>query len=295
MIDGGTVNVAAGSTLAIAGTNGFTSGILGGAGTANISGTFTWTGGSMVGAGTTNIAASATLVQDGYTYLETGRLLNNAGLIELHSDKYLSTSGTPVPVLHNTGTIRKTGGAGEFTLYVALANQGRVDSTSGKLNLQHSAAVVQSGIFSGPDDTAHVVFKADTFTLGASARLLGSVEVGGATVNVAPGSTLAIPGRLLLTSGELGGAGTVNVTGTLVWTGGGAARTRKDARSVWREHVRERLLRRLPARRSPGRKPRDDQHPEAFLARLVRDEPLGDRQHGSARPQRRLERRLQWL
>ncbi|MDQ2983187.1 MAG: hypothetical protein M3R70_04585 [Actinomycetota bacterium] len=216
----GTVNVAPAAALTMSGANSFTGGELGGAGTANIAGTLTWSGGSMIGPGTTKVVSGATLVQNGYTYLESGRILDNAGLIEYPSDRYLNTFGSPAPLLRNTGTIRKTAGSGTFTIYPGLTNLGRIDSVSGELALRRSGPGTQSGTFSGASDASHVVFDDDSFTLAPGTLIQGTVEIGGATVNVGAGLTLAIPGRLLLTSGVLGGPGTVNVTGTLVWKGG---------------------------------------------------------------------------
>ena len=220
-LTGGTLNLTS-TDASNATTFNQSGGILGGPGTLNISVGGNWTGGSMVGAGTTNIAASATLVQDGYTYLETGRLLNNAGLIELHSDKYLSTSGTPVPVLHNTGTIRKTGGAGTFTLYPELDNDGSIVSNAGTLSLYHNpvATSVSTGDFGAPAAPGKVQFDGGAYAVGNGARFLGGVVIDGGTVNVAAGSTLAIAGTNGFTSGILGGAGTANISGTFTWTGG---------------------------------------------------------------------------
>src|SRR5437870_6570911 len=47
-------------------SNGFTGGVIDGAGTVTVNGTLTWTGGTMRGTGSTTIAASGTLVLDGW-------------------------------------------------------------------------------------------------------------------------------------------------------------------------------------------------------------------------------------
>jgi hypothetical protein len=218
---GATLTVPAGASVTATGTNSFSSGTLGGPGTFNVAGgTLNWTGGTMTDAGTTTVSAGATLAQDGSILLASGRLLENAGTYDFKSDRTVSESGSPAPSIHNTGTIRKTGGTATATINPGLANEGTVTSTSGKLSLLKSAGGTQPGTFAGVGDADHVIFAAGTFTLGSATTLQGTVEIGGATVQIAGGATVAVPDRLLLTSGELGGAGSIDVAGALAWSGG---------------------------------------------------------------------------
>ena len=99
----------------------------------------------MTEAGTTQVAAGATLSQSGATTLAAGRLLENAGTYQFLSDTFAFEGVAPAPSIHNTGTISKTGGAVEATIFVGLANAGTVTSTSGRLSLFKSAPGAQAG------------------------------------------------------------------------------------------------------------------------------------------------------
>ena len=78
------------------------------------------------------MAAGATLSQSGATTLAAGRLLENAGTYQFLSDTFAFEGVAPAPSIHNAGTISKTGGAVEATIFVGLANAGTVTSTSGQ-------------------------------------------------------------------------------------------------------------------------------------------------------------------
>ena len=137
-------------------------GTLGGTGTFTIgSGTLTWTGGTMTDPGTTTVAAGATLAQDGPTSFLAGRVLENAGTYDFKSDRSVADSSAAAPLIHNTGTIRKTGGTGEAIINPAVANDGTITSTSGKLTLRKGADVAQPGTFAGSSDLDHVVWAAE--------------------------------------------------------------------------------------------------------------------------------------
>ena len=69
-------------------------------------------------------------------FLETGRVVENAGTIDLRSDRFLTVSGSPAPLIHNTGTVVKSAGAGTATINAALDNDGVVRSDSGTLELR---------------------------------------------------------------------------------------------------------------------------------------------------------------
>src|SRR5580765_2596360 len=218
---GATITIPAAGNVTASGTNSFSSGTLGGMGTFTLAGgTLTWSGGTMTESGTTQVAVGATLSQSGATTLGAGRLLENAGTYQFLSDTFAFEGVAPASSIHNTGTISKTGGVGEATIFVGLANAGTVTSTSGRLSLFKSAPGAQAGTFTGVSDAAHTTFRGGTFTLGAAVTLQGTVEIDGANVAVSSGQTLAVPSRLLLKSGELRGPGSVNVTGTLAWNGG---------------------------------------------------------------------------
>jgi hypothetical protein len=218
---GATLTVPAAGMLTSSGTNTVTAGTVGGPGSFTVaSGTLNWNGGTMTDAGTTTVAAGATLVQDGTMTLAAGRVLENAGTWQFAGDRIVIEGAAPAPTIHNTGTVTKTGGTGEAQISVGFSNAGTVTSTSGRVSLFKSAPGAQGGTFTGVSDTAHAKLGGGTFTLGSAVALQGTVELGGANVTVPDGETLAVPSRLLITSGEIRGPGTVNVTGTLAWNGG---------------------------------------------------------------------------
>ncbi len=220
-IAGASVDVAPNATATASGANTLASGEIGGLGTFAVTGTLTWTGGSMSDTGTTRIAAGGTLARDGTTnvFLAAGRALENDGTVDLRGDSPISGSGTPGRV-HNSGTLRKSAGAGSARIGVPLTNDGRVTSLSGRLEIEGGSGdgVVHGGDFEGASDSAPVVFRAGVGRLAAGAELDGFIEIAGGTVRVMDG--VAIESRLTLASGELGGPGDLNVTGTLRWTGG---------------------------------------------------------------------------
>ena len=113
-------------------------GTLGGTGTLVVSDTMSWTGGSMEGAGVTRVAGGASLVREpeNTVFLETGRGVENVGTIDLRTDRFLSVSGSPAPLIHNTGTVVKSAGAGTATIIAALDNDGVVRSNSGTLEVR---------------------------------------------------------------------------------------------------------------------------------------------------------------
>ena len=86
-----------------------------GTGELAVTGTLSWTGGSMTEAGTTRVASGGRLVREleNTVFLETGRRVENEGTIDLRSDRFISVSGSPAPLIHNAGTVRQVGGRGD--------------------------------------------------------------------------------------------------------------------------------------------------------------------------------------
>ena len=85
--------VAAGATATASGTNMLAAGAIGGTGTLTVTGTLPWTGGSMLEAGTTRVAGGGTLVRDqeNTVFLETGRVVENLGTIDLRTDRFVAS------------------------------------------------------------------------------------------------------------------------------------------------------------------------------------------------------------
>lgn len=225
-LSGGTLNVTSGTDPPSIARFDQSGGTLGGAGTLQIGTSIAWTGGTMRGTGKTVVQEGATLTRSGTAsvFVADSRTLEVAGNFDSTADNSMFRSGFgSEPLLHvtATGALGKSAGTGSTLIDVALDNDGRVESLSGRLNLNRGAATPHGGTFSGASATARPVFAAGTHVLGTGAALEGWVEVNGGTVQVAAGVTVGVADELVLTSGELGGAGGVDVTGTLRWTGGG--------------------------------------------------------------------------
>ncbi|MGH2950018.1 MAG: hypothetical protein ACRDPC_27775, partial [Solirubrobacteraceae bacterium] len=220
---GGTVTVAAG-TVTATGANSLTGGTLSGAGTFTIGGgTFTWHGGSMTGTGATNVLAGATLAQTGIAELRGGRRLTIEGLHEIRGNVSIGSDFAAPPRLHvaPTGVLRKTAGTGRAGVSAPLRNDGVVDSVAGELELGPSAGVPHTGTFSGASEAARVSFgfsfPVTPHVLADSVNLSGWTEIGGGTVEIPAGAAVEVSDHLALIGGELGGAGTLDVTGALPW------------------------------------------------------------------------------
>ena len=134
---------------------------LSGTGTLVITGTGSqWTSGSMTGGGTTRIAAGAeltigasagknlgsrTIVNDGsliesstsnIVELDGAVVLQNNGLLEIRTDTRWTTSRARLrsSTLINSGSIRKTGGTGDFEFRdTTISGSGTVEVQSGRI------------------------------------------------------------------------------------------------------------------------------------------------------------------
>ena len=227
-------------------------GTLTGLGTLTITGTGSqWTGGTMTGGGTTRIAAGADLTVGGtqikrlanrtitnegtliegqtggaFVDLDGAAVLNNAGLFDVQGDESWQNVFSPGGTLtiNNTGTLRKSAGAGDFQfLSTALNNTGTVEVQAGRLGFGGNGGV-SKGMFTTVAGTALVFLNGtQTWQNGAQATGNGAIELGLVGVQV---GTLAVEGaaqvtRLDITAGVLSGLGTLTITGTgSQWTGG---------------------------------------------------------------------------
>lgn len=130
----------------------------------------TWTGGLQVGDGGTRIVpggpglavegadqhtleARTLEVADGATAairapieLQAGATLDNAGVLDVAGDHALGVPccGAP-PTIHNTGTLRKSGGDGRAQVLPELRNDGTVEARSGTLDLAGGLANLDDG------------------------------------------------------------------------------------------------------------------------------------------------------
>ena len=95
----------------------------------------------MTGTGTTKV--TGTLTHSANTSLAAGRVLEIEGTLEMATERYINTSGTPDAADPQPGLIRRTG-TGLAPLYPPVENDGRIE---GPIDLQGGGA--SSGDFAG--------------------------------------------------------------------------------------------------------------------------------------------------
>jgi hypothetical protein len=240
-ITAGTFTIATESEI----NNGFTlggSGVLTGAGTLDVSGLFTWTGGSMTGSGATNAEGGLTI--DGSsaktihertlnnvgtaTWTGTGNLnggvgstINNlvTGLFDIRTDAAFGSGVVGTKTFHNAGTLRKSVAVGTTTVSAwDFNNTGTVVVQTGTLSVNSGGS--SAGAFSlAQDATLAIASSSYTLNAGASASGAGMLLVNGGTLTVAADAEVEVE-NFTLSSGTLTGAGRLDVTGLLRWTGG---------------------------------------------------------------------------
>ena len=160
----------------------------------------------MNGTGTTRV--TGTLTHSANTTL--GRTLAIDGTLEL-AGGYINKSGTPV--VRNTGTIKRTA-ASATQIYAAIDNDGLVEGVD-----------LEGGGTGSTGDFTGVRFAGNTTFELADGAALTNMTLAGATLNVT--GTVTASGTM--SSGTVGGAGTLHVNGPFTWSGGtmsGAGTTR---------------------------------------------------------------------
>ncbi len=133
-------------------------------------------------------------------FLQSGASINNGGLWQIGGDFTLINNGGTLPVFTNTGTLRKTAGAGAATIGgVAFVNTGIIDVLTGTLD------------FSGGNAT----FNAGTsFTGSGASRILSNATFNGAftssnlvlAAGTVTGNAAVLSGAVSFTGGTLGGS-----------------------------------------------------------------------------------------
>ena len=130
------------------------------------------------------------------------------------------TAGTGGGSFINEGALSKTGGTGTSTVGVTLNTTGTIQSNSGILSL------LGGGAFSGTSSlsaasASQIKVSGGSYSLADATVLTvsGTVILDGTTITVPTGSA-TIGGPLSLSSGSIGGAGTLTFTSPLAWTGG---------------------------------------------------------------------------
>ncbi len=231
----GTVAIAAGSTLAVAGATQFGpfgTGQVNGAGTLSTAGTTTieetillgggldWTNGGTVNDGG-NISANG-----------AATLTNLAGASFNLTTDFLTIANTGGALSFvNRGTLAKTGGTGTSRISVAVTDTGTIASDSGTLEFDGG------GTFSGTiDGTGKVNFGGGTSTVDAALTATDAFDQTGGAIAISQNAVLTLAGAAQfgpIGSGEVDGPGTLSTTGTttveesltlgggLNWTNGG--------------------------------------------------------------------------
>ena len=243
-VAGGTANVA--GAAATTGTLTQSGGTLGGVGALTVSGSFVWTGGEQTDAGTTVLAAgasgtinapgSAVSLHGGRTLQNSGTLGWSAGTIYAYEGATVENAGTlnasgddtllflgfgAAPLLHNTGTLRKSAGGGTSTIAVAIDNDGSVQANTGTISLSAGdGGASETGSFGGTAAGTLVSFTGGSFSLVTGASLTGRVELAAATVNINGNVPATASSIFNQSGGTLGGVGALTVSGSFVWTGG---------------------------------------------------------------------------
>ncbi|MBI4693232.1 MAG: hypothetical protein HY749_04345, partial [Gammaproteobacteria bacterium] len=243
LVSGGTVSVAGTATLPATTTLTLSAGSLGGAGTINLAGLGTWSGGSLgTGAGTFDVLTGGELdittggaknVTGGYTLATTGTGLvklvsgsfnlgggnfTNAGTFQMAGDFGIQPNGG-TNLFTNTGSVLKSAGAIGSPINVPIADTNGTWTNAASGPLQLFGGGTGSGTFNFAASTGSLAFSSGTFTLDNLTAAAGNaVRVNGGTVIVNGMGTL--PGTLALSSGNLGGAGTIDLSGLGTWSGG---------------------------------------------------------------------------
>jgi uncharacterized repeat protein (TIGR01451 family) len=219
-LDGGTLDGSGTATTGPTGTWLWSSGILGGSGSATIAngGTLTISSASSknITGKTLNVLAGGNVVVNGSgtIALTTGGSIINAGTIDTTVDVNFSDGGSDGGFVNN-GTFRKSGGAGTTGLFgVDFTNSNLLDVDTGFFN---STLTSNTGTIN-LDGTATLYIDDNVTTLnaGTSVTGTGTIKVVGGTLAVNTGLTLP---KVQLDGGTLGGTGVVSIT-SLTWTNG---------------------------------------------------------------------------
>lgn len=258
-----------------------TTGALSGAGTANINESLDWRGGSMAGSGTTVIPSGAVATLDpgasslglhgrtlrnrgtlnqvsGGLNPKNGAVVDNSGSFTINGEggghccsysfaggvyqhTYTGQNNGAPSGLVNTGTVKKTAGAGFSEVSVPFHNEGSVIAESGTLHFKSGSVpgTSSSGSWAAPNTGTRVRIAGvglTPFVLGANVPISGAISFGGlveAQDLQGPQADVEVVGLSLVGPAEsniarvtmreaslLSGSGTLNVHESLDWTGG---------------------------------------------------------------------------
>jgi hypothetical protein len=233
-VSGGTLRVPTGITASPKNVTLQSSGVIDGGGTLILSGTSTWSGGTMGSAtapgGTTQVNSGNTLnVTGAAVSLAQGRNVLNNGTMNLTVDGNVNVSSGGT--ITNGGTLTKNGGSGTTTLFPTVNNTGTVAVTTGTLALAGGGSTASTYSIS---TTLALTGGTLTVANGSSVTGGGTLSIAGGTADVSSGANVTWS-NVSLSSGTIGGAGTLHVSGNFTWAGGtisGSGPKVMDAASV---------------------------------------------------------------
>ncbi len=199
---GGTFSLEAGVDMTVPGTVSITGGTLTGAGDRTVEGLLTWSGGTMSGTGKTIadggmlMSGPGSVVLDGRTidnsgtaiwdppifFAGNGAVFNNTGIIDIIGDAGGQAFITTVSTLNNTGTLRKSGGAGTATLWLSVNNTGggTVEVQSGTLRFANGyTQAAGSTILNGGDLASTTTMDIQGGSLSGFGTITGNVSNAG--------------------------------------------------------------------------------------------------------------------
>lgn len=189
-------------------------------------------------------------------WTDAGRIVGNdgagiditaGGIFELRNDSsYLFGGNGNFPFLSNAGTVKKLASAGTTTFEnVAFTNTGLLQLLGGTLSLTGAAGLANNGLvevqagtllsgasgMTGSGGTFNILSGGQLRYTGGTNTILNSAYNGAGLTEVAGGTLLVasstIGGNFQLSSGTIGGSGTLTVTsgGSFNWTGGNLIHT----------------------------------------------------------------------
>ncbi len=229
-------------TLTLAGSNiKMSNGSIAGSGDLVLATSLTWNGGTIGGTGLMTVPTSASVNIGTSSNATLSRTLNNAGTIagagtlRIYGG-LLNNSGTlgTQTISLNAGTVTNLAGgvinlmqnSSAFTLGAGtlnvVTNLGVINATSvfgGSITLDNGITFINSGTINVPSGTLHLQGGTSTFTCnGGTITGAGTIDLSGTP---AFNNIVTLAGaNMRFSNGNTQGSGTVNVTGTLNWSGG---------------------------------------------------------------------------
>jgi uncharacterized repeat protein (TIGR01451 family) len=217
----------------------FDNGIVNGIGNVSHGGPFQWNGGTLSGTGTSSIITGGSLaiagglpktldrtltISSGRTATWSGGTINvftngnvnNIGTFDATTDNVMNKSGGGTPTLTNSGTLRKSGGAGQ-TMFtnVDLASTGTIQVQTGSINPSNASISGTVDL----DPGTKLTVDSDTVTISGATSFpdTGSVDLQGGTFTVNSNVTVPV---LNFNNGILDGTAVLTIGSTCVWGGG---------------------------------------------------------------------------